>query len=157
MSKKVTDEELMKEFLEKKGMEEFEEFKKKKEEEAKNPIVVSVRVAADTLNGLFKKGNWTDQKVRRYIREGKLKVMNSSQVNISRNKKDGYQIWTKSLSDLIEFERRSKWDYKELTDTLNKDKEKLTNERNALQSEVYRLESKIKELEKALNEQKKEQ
>ncbi|MDX5880826.1 MULTISPECIES: hypothetical protein [unclassified Bacillus cereus group] len=139
MSKKIYEQTFM-EYLKEQGKEnEFKEFMKKKEEEANDPNVMTVKQVADEMNEYFKKGNWNIQKVRRYIRENKLKTMNKEVVEKEKNSRIGYRIDRKEFYRLRSFEEKTKWD-------LKVDLDKLLDENKGLKDKIKELNDEIKRL-----------
>lgn len=142
MSKKV-DEKTLLAFLEQQGlMDNFKEFKEKEEEKKNDPDIMTVKQVVKELNERLKDGNWTLQKVRRYIRERKIKTMNQGVVKEENNARVGYRIHRDDFNDFVAFEQKTKWDLKvevdkllDYTDELKEVIEKLKGEIKTLKEE----------------------
>ncbi len=136
MSKKNNESTLM-EYLKAQGiMDDFEAFKKKKEEEENDPEIMTVKQVVEELNERLKDGNWTLQKVRRYIRERKIKTINQGVVKEENNSRAGYRIHREDFDDFVAFEKKSKWDLKVEVDKLLDYTDELKDVINNLKDEI---------------------
>ncbi|BCC09594.1 hypothetical protein BCJMU51_p309 (plasmid) [Bacillus cereus] len=136
MSKKV-DEKTLLAFLEQQGlMDNYKEFKEKKEEEENDPNIMTVKQVVKELNERLKDGNWTLQKVRRYIRERKIKTINQGVVKEENNSRVGYRIHREDFDDFVAFEKKSKWDLKIEVDKLLDYTDELKDVINNLKDEI---------------------
>lgn len=138
MSKKI-NEQTLEEFLKEQGIEDnYKEFMKKKEEESNDPNVMTVKQVVDELNAYFKKDDWNVQKVRRYIRENKLKTLNKEIVE-GNNSRIGYRIDRKVFNAFRTFVQKTKWELKIEMDKLLDDNMDLEKKINELNDEIKRL------------------
>ncbi|MGM2611473.1 hypothetical protein [Bacillus cereus group sp. BceL008] len=136
MSKKNNESTLM-EYLKAQGiMDDFEAFKKKKEEEENDPEIMTVKQVVEELNERLKGGNWTLQKVRRYIRERKIKTINQGVIKEENNSRAGYRIHREDFDDFVAFEKKSKWDLKVEVDKLLDYTDELKDVINNLKDEI---------------------
>lgn len=125
------------EYLKAQGiMDDFEAFKKKKEEEENDPEIMTVKQVVEELNERLKGGNWTLQKVRRYIRERKIKTINQGVIKEENNSRAGYRIHREDFDDFVAFEKKSKWDLKVEVDKLLDYTDELKDVINNLKDEI---------------------
>ncbi|MGM2776244.1 hypothetical protein [Bacillus cereus group sp. Bce015] len=155
MSKKIkglSEESLLK-FLEEKGlMESVEELAKKEKEAEENPDLHNVAYMANHLQMLFPEGKWSDQKVRAYIKSGKLKQYVDKDVKIdpARQKRKGYKVHKDDFKEFLYYEALTKDQLKEEHRKLMKGSEKQEEQIRTLKKKIAELEKQLKEK----NEQK---